>query len=370
MISDYEFEDVQNKLTKLRQEFDELSIKYQEHAPNRSLNPAFPHGQPMFAFREIHGPIRQDIDSTHTVTFYVDYDTFISKLYNAKLKVRFNNVRANVTGSAGGGGTTVASQGGGGTTVASLAGSNHTHTVSGGTAASGGTPTSNAGSTHTHTMSGSVIGWDGNANYYSLNAYVLNGSTATSGPSVASTQDNSAPGDPHNHSLNSHTHNYFDVAGTIRVAAQGHTHTVSGGITALGEGSHTHTVDNHTHTLTGISAVNEGSHTHNVTLTNHQHDVVLNNHSHGLTYGIFEQAFSNPGLSISINGVDRTAALGGPWNASPGTLDITQYLRETSDDPVRGEIPIVFSVASSLLNIEATLKSMVFSSDLLAAGGV
>jgi hypothetical protein len=43
-------------------------------------------------------------------------------------------------------------------------------------------------------------------------------------------------------------------------------------------------------------------------------------HTVGVAYGIFEQASTLSGLQISVNGVDRTSALGGSWGTSQSEL--------------------------------------------------
>lgn len=348
MPSDDDIEALRRALAQQADTISQLTARLDAHAPlNSALSPNFPHGKPLFAFREIHNLSRQSIDSTHSVTFTIDYDKYISKLFNAKLQIRFSNVRSNVSAATGaaGGGTTVTSTSGGGSTPTSSSGGGQTPTSSSGGSS---TPTSSSSSVH-----GTASGTDT--------------SVQTGTPSVASTQDNSAPGDPHNHSLNNHTHDIDvrKISGTgFLFVGLGTSYGLGSNDLSFGTHSHTVTISSHTHTVTVTD------HTHTVTISAHTHDVVLSNHTHSvtLTYGIFEQAYSNPGLSVSINGTDRTAALGGPWNAGPLELDITNYLRETSGDPVRGTIPIVFTVAASLLDIEATLKSIVFGSDLVQAG--
>lgn len=357
MPSDDDIEALRRALAQQADTISQLTARLDAHAPlNSALSPNFPHGKPLFAFREIHNLSRQSIDSTHSVTFTIDYDKYISKLFNAKLQVRFSNVRSNVSAATGaaGGGTTVTSTSGGGSTPTSSSGGGQTPTSSSGGSS---TPTSSSG--------GSASGSD-----------ISDSNLASDTPSTASTGLQSAShthnetgsvtgidNSNHDHSLSSHTHLVF---GHLIANGLGQQIWQPDGIGDLSLSGHTHTVtiSAHTHTVTVTD------HTHTVTISAHTHDVVLTNHTHSvtLTYGIFEQAYSNPGLSVSINGTDRTAALGGPWNAGPLELDITNYLRETSGDPVRGTIPIVFTVAASLLDIEATLKSIVFGSDLVQAG--
>jgi len=92
----------------------------------------------------------------------------------------------------------------------------------------------------------------------------------------------------------------------------------------------------------------ETGHSHNVSITNpgHSHDVAVPNHTHGMdhthstpdhthgiTYGIYEGAYPTV-VSISIDGVDVTSALSGPWNPTAGSanfldMDITNYTSKT-----------------------------------------
>jgi len=350
MPSDDDIEALRRALAQQADTISQLTARLDAHAPlNSALSPNFPHGKPLFAFREIHNLSRQSIDSTHSVTFTIDYDQFIAKLHVAKLQLRFSNVRSNVSAasSAAGGGTTATSTAGGSSTPTSSGGSSHNHSVSGQTLS---TPSATFSISHPDLLSINSGG---------------TGSTGTgsSHNHASATTDSTASADPDT----------------------GHAHTVTGG--SGSESSHTHTgpshnhgitysgnllipTTTHTHDYSATTTASESLHTHTVSISAHTHDVTIGTHTHSitLTYGIFEQAYVNPGLSISINGVDRTAALGGPWNAAPSELDITEYLRETSGDPVRGTIPIVFTVAASLLDIEATLKSIVFGSDLVQAG--
>jgi hypothetical protein len=59
----------------------------------------------------------------------------------------------------------------------------------------------------------------------------------------------------------------------------------------------------------------------------HIHGVTLENHSHAAVYGIYEGTTAT-GVTVLINGVDRTAALGGGagFTADQESLDIAAYL--------------------------------------------
>ena len=78
----------------------------------------------------------------------------------------------------------------------------------------------------------------------------------------------------------------------------------------------------HTHTVP--------AHTHQVTVPAHTHQVTIPAHTHPMNYGVFEDSHYPQNISIYINGVDRTTALGGPWALTDAAvnveLDITEYL--------------------------------------------
>ncbi len=86
----------------------------------------------------------------------------------------------------------------------------------------------------------------------------------------------------------------------------------------------------------GITDANVGnsgeqSHTHAVNIPDHDHDITIPAHSHTVTYGLFTDNEYPEGIGIKIDGIDRTAQLGGPWNAGGNSsveqeLNITRYL--------------------------------------------
>lgn len=352
----------------------DLSARMNGHVSSSwgAATPSWPHGIPLFPVREIHGPIKEAVDSTHSMTMVIDFDEFVAKLHSAKLRLKLTNLRSTVSAatSAAGGGTTATSlggsahthtinatttQAGGGTTVTSAAGSLHNHTVSGGTAGSsgdhghsvpdteaGGTGTTGAGSSHNHS-SATTDGADGTVGVHTHTVSGGSGSESS-----------------HTHTGPSHNHTFGQTTGLTGA----HTHSLSG-ITNTAESTHTHsvTLDSHSHSLVNqITAANESSHTHDVTISSHTHTITL-------TYGVFDgPAPVTPAVTVTINGTDRTVALGGPWNSSPANpLDVTAYLRETSGEPLTGANTIVFT-SNEAIAIEATLKSVVIPQNLLAAG--
>lgn len=348
------------------------------HALQVSLRP--------YTYREIHGPERRSVDPTHSVTFVVDYDANVSYLHQALLSVAVKPVRTNATGAASGGGS-VATSGGG---------SSHSHTVSGQSASAGGGQTSSAESAHTHSVSGQTANAAG-SHRHQMFAAVGSGPAATSSvPDVASTQAESASHyhdgtgfsypnvGSHSHSLNNHRHiviNYevagSNAGGTGNVsfwmilpdgrsfspvytyeAAANHTHTVTGTTSSSGT-SHSHTVADHTHAVTATTSSAETSHTHSVTLPSH---------THSLLFGIYEGAgpTANANVTVVINGADRTAALGGPFDGDFLAKDISQYLQDAQGHPLRQRNTIVFT-AGELLDLEIVCKSLVTATSLVPA---
>lgn len=89
-------------------------------------------------------------------------------------------------------------------------------------------------------------------------------------------------------------------------------------------------VDNNMPGTALFSANDSPAHTHQVTVPDHTHDVNLPDHTHDAVYGLFEDTVRPSTISIAIDGIDRTAALGGPWAAGGGAVtvevDIADYL--------------------------------------------
>jgi len=315
--------------------------------------------QSLFVAPMLHGPYRNSVDGTHSMTFIVDYDENIAYLYSAKLKLRLAAVRSNVSASS--------SASGGGSAPTSSAGSAHTHSVSQSlTGASGGgtTVSSAGGSSHSHTVSSATsavtvdVGIDVDGFPLPANGSSRTTSGGSSHNHASATTDDAPPNNPHQHAVSggsgsesSHTHTVS--AHTYTVPSFLHTHGVSGQ-TAAAESSHTHsvTLSDHTHTISGtITAASESAHTHSVTISAHSHTITL-------TYGIYEgSAPSAPAITITINGVNRTTALGGSWNADT-TLDITDYLRDTAKIPLRQDNTIVLTSAE-LIDLEVVCRSLV-----------
>jgi hypothetical protein len=79
-----------------------------------------------------------------------------------------------------------------------------------------------------------------------------------------------------------------------------------------------------------------GTHTHTV-----------NDHTHPISYGIYISTLPTS-ITVKINGVDRTSALGGPFNSDQANLDISSYL-------VIGQWNTIELGSSQLGRIDATI---------------
>lgn len=75
-------------------------------------------------------------------------------------------------------------------------------------------------------------------------------------------------------------------------------------------------------------------HDHNITLPSHTHNVTIPSHTHGITYGVFEDTVTPEDVRITLNGVDITNSIGGPFSVGGGEneyeIDITDLLIATS----------------------------------------
>jgi hypothetical protein len=155
----------------------------------------------------------------------------------------------------------------------------------------------------------------------------------TSGPSSELTTGSSeglwfsSPGFTSGFSVTSidgdHSHNTnIDGYHVHTLYAHNHTDSVGGGtsynkdgIDTAGEHDHTtNTGGGHTHALVDVDHSHGMSHTH--TIPDHVHD---------LNFGIYEGT-TPANVTIKINGIDCTAALGGPFNADQTDLNIAPYL--------------------------------------------
>jgi len=112
----------------------------------------------------------------------------------------------------------------------------------------------------------------------------------------------------HNHGISNGTKLLKDGGGYVTYSTFGgdtHNHSISS------DGNHAHGID--------------ARHSHDIDIPSHSHTVNIPSHSHNLVFGIYE-ATTPQGVTIIINGVDRSAALGGPFNADQDNLDIKEFL--------------------------------------------
>lgn len=71
------------------------------------------------------------------------------------------------------------------------------------------------------------------------------------------------------------------------------------------------------------------------------------------------------GMTVTINGVDRTGALGGPWNAA-ATLDITAYLLD-SDGVVVQQVHTIAIGSTQLGRVECWLDLVEIVQSIIAS---
>lgn len=156
---------------------------------------------------------------------------------------------------------------------------------------------------HYHNIGLSTLGPSGEAVFYS-DGLGFNTDGGDSGPPFTETDDASMGG--HTHGIE-HVHTFdHDHAGS----------TSSDEVTDI----------------TG-AATESVTHDHDIVASG-EHDHTIPAHNHELAYGVFEDGVYPQGLHLAINGVDVTAALGGPWansnSATEQELNITEYLLDAS----------------------------------------
>lgn len=278
-----------------------------------------------FTYREIHGPYRESVNASNDARITVDFDDTVTYLHRAELRLVKRRVKSNVSTMSSGGGQTSSS------TATS--------------ANSGGGQTSGGGTSHSHGISAQIAQADG-AHWHSIAQY--NPTSSWSDPAYMQQLifNTSPTGSP---------------SYGVYVGRNG-TEAVSGSLV-------TQENTTHTHNITATSTVSEGSHTHSVSAHTHTinaHSHTVTDHTHALTYGIYEgPAASAPQFEITINGTDRTAALGGPWDDDV-VLDITPYLTDANGHVLRQANTILISSAQ-LCDVELTVKSLVTALSLVPA---
>ncbi|WP_156946498.1 hypothetical protein [Desulfitibacter alkalitolerans] len=145
----------------------------------------------------------------------------------------------------------------------------------------------------------------------------------------------------HNHGGNTGSaggHNHGITDGTVLRKADG------GSVTWYQIVSHLHSIGtdgSHAH-------ARDTDHKHNITIPGHTHSVSIPAHTHALDFGIYTSVVAN-GVTIKINGVDRTTALGGPFNSDQSSINIAQYLNIGQWNAIE------LGISSALGRLDATI---------------
>lgn len=169
-------------------------------------------------------------------------------------------------------------------------------------AASGGGGTSGASSTVTTGASSRQTAANANENI-SIDGYRITPSTWL----VDHTQGDFADADTHNHGIANGT--------VLALAGEG-----SVVYSEFNGGHHVHWLYDHEHFYTAHGHSHGMDHNHGM-----DHDHWISSHSHPLAFGIFTSTLAT-GVTVRINGIDRTVALGGPFSADQSALNIGQFL--------------------------------------------
>ena len=111
-------------------------------------------------------------------------------------------------------------------------------------------------------------------------------------------------------------HNHGIPYGTLLAIAGG------GSVEWEPSGGHDHSIGwdgGHAHSMYSVN------HDHTIDIPGHNHTVDIPSHTHGIDYGIYTDTAA-AGVTVAINGIDRTGALGGPFNSDQDSLNIAPYL--------------------------------------------
>jgi phage minor structural protein len=142
---------------------------------------------------------------------------------------------------------------------------------------------------------------------------------------VDTTKYNYADADNHSHGGSTSydgLHNHGIPNGTVLVKNDG------GTVTFVESGNHSHSIS--TSTFDGSSHLHKVyDHGHRFEARGHSHGMShihsTPDHTHPLNFGIYTSTPAT-GITVKINGVDRTADLGGPFNSDQTNLNIASYL--------------------------------------------
>lgn len=286
------------------------------------------------------GPHVRRIDSTHSAEFTVRIGDEVTFLNHAILRFKTEPLKSSVV--------TVSTVSG---TLVSTESAEHDHNVT-------------ASGSHQHSLTVSSSG------SHSHTISITSSGLGSSGSSSVSTTDD---GSDHFHEI---TVNPGGPSGEdVFITVGGVFNTISGinSQTDAESAPHTHGME-HTHNIdhghSGSTASNEPhthtgqttdlqTHDHNIAASgSHTHDVDVAGHNHDLTYGIFLDTVYPQTISVAINGIDVTSALGGPWALTNVGVqietDITEYIVNASGG-LRQNHEVVFTCAAGRGEIEGEI---------------
>lgn len=188
---------------------------------------------------------------------------------------------------------------------------------------------------------------------YETGAASGGGGTQTSSSGGGSTQTTSSGGGTTETSATSSLWDLYAIYVPDAVSVEGeHNHGIFPGtslatsdgssVTFVASGDHSHAFEaDHRHDVT------IPDHNHTVNIPSHTHDVNIPSHIHDIVYGIYTSTTA-AGVTVKINGVDRTSDLGGPFNSDQSGIDIAAYL-------VPGQWNTIELGSSQLGRIDATV---------------
>jgi hypothetical protein len=263
--------------------------------------------------QSLNGFEDESIDSTHPFTWKVRLRDDTVRVMDCRLAVWLFPFWAYTKDAAAGGGVTKTSGASSASTTASGGSSSPTSGASSeSSTASGGGDSSGTWSEFTESgaanLAAAGTGASGSAGAVSTSSVLGALNAITGGATVGDhgSHDHAyyAP-DTHAHTGGAHTH-----------TGPSHTHTDSSHVHFVP--SHVHTIPAHVHGIAHTHTVSISSHAHGMA---HTHDVTLENHTHAQVYGIYEGPTAS-GVTITINGVDRTLALVGAATFSADQEDL------------------------------------------------
>jgi hypothetical protein len=242
------------------------------------LNALKIHVPTVLTYRDF-GPYERRIDGSNTATFTVRIKDEVLALNRAIMTLRTSPLKSSVQSTAAAASSVGTSGGGGGTSTSTEGG--------GGT-----TATSAGGGDHDH----------------DLFQFLADGTVSGTARRFNTLIRRSSGGD-------------LLALLELNIAAASASTTWQAAKTFTASGDHTH-------------ALTISDHTHDLELSDHTHSVTVPSHDHTMNYGLFADTIYPQSINVAIDGVDRTAALGGPWAPSNAAveleLDITDYLADAA----------------------------------------